>query len=346
MTEAARARLERAVSRLWYGAPSAGMRVAAALLSPLSWLAGRIAANRARRIDRRPDASRPAVVVVGNLVAGGAGKTPVVIALAQELSRRGWRVGLLAGGYRAAGVHARRIRPDDDAHCVGDEPLLLARRTGLPVAVGRRRAEALALLHDCELVVSDDGLQHTALPRDVEIAVFDARGAGNGRLLPAGPLRDPLPVLDRMDALVMNDAAPPCTPTVPTFTVTPAITTFVDATGRETPAQVLAERARGKRVTAVAGIASPERFFAMLDGLLDAPVERVALPDHARIEPAWLASLPGDFVLTTEKDAVKSGLPDGRCLAARLTLCLPPELVDLVERRLAAAGRRLPVPPA
>ena len=146
------------------------------------------------------------VIVVGNITVGGSGKTPLTIALASELARRGWRPGIVSRGYRATSSAPRAVGVDDDPDVVGDEPLLLA-RTGLPVWIGADRpaaARALLAAHpDRDLIIADDGLQHYALARDIEIAVIDAsRGLGNGLPLPAGPLREPAARLGAVDAIV------------------------------------------------------------------------------------------------------------------------------------------------
>ncbi len=137
------------------------------------------------------------VVVVGNVIAGGAGKTPVVIALVEHLRQRGIAAGVVSRGYGRRTTGVREVRPEDTAADAGDEPLLVRRRTGAPVFVGERRADAgralLAAHPEVRVIVSDDGLQHHALARDIELCVFDERGAGNGWLLPAGPLREPWP---------------------------------------------------------------------------------------------------------------------------------------------------------
>ena len=168
------------------------------LLVPLAWLYGLLV--RMHRLGwRLRGATRAPVplVVVGNLVAGGAGKTPVVIALAQALRARGWHPGVVSRGHgRDAGI-TRAVNASDDARDVGDEPLLISRRTGLPVWVGRRRvdaARALCTAHpEVDVLIADDGLQHRALAPDAALVVFDSRGEGNGLLLPAGPLREPVP---------------------------------------------------------------------------------------------------------------------------------------------------------
>ncbi|MEY2620010.1 MAG: putative Tetraacyldisaccharide 4-kinase [Pseudomonadota bacterium] len=241
------------------------------------------------------------VVVVGNVVAGGAGKTPVVMAVVQHLQSRGLQPGVISRGYgRTGDTPSLEVRPDDDPRAAGDEPLLLARRCGVPVVVGARRAQAgrhlLARHPQVQVLVSDDGLQHRALARDIEICVFDARGIGNGWLLPAGPLREPWP---RRADLVLRPAG---VAGVEGFEVRRRLAP--EAVRADGTRRSLADLARGP-LTAVAGIAQPEAFFDMLRGAGIVPAHTLALADHHdyALHPV---SLPADLpVVCTEKDAVK-----------------------------------------
>jgi tetraacyldisaccharide 4'-kinase len=342
------AAIEARIRRVWFGPHGAIDALAGTLLQPLGLLVGAIAARRRRRIalaKASPRAAgRPPVVVVGNLVVGGTGKTPLLIALADALAARGWRPGVLARGYRsrAEGEAPRRVRPDDDAQAVGDEPLLVAQRTGRPVVVGRDRGAALRLLAaggECDVVLSDDGLQHAGLPRDLELAVFDARGAGNGRCLPAGPLREPLRGALLLDALVLNGrstTAPIAHSRVFGFELAPTLLHALDGTRRWTPAGFAAELG-DTPVDAVAGIGAPQRFFDTLASL-GVTARAHPLADHARIDPAGLAALPGRWIVMTEKDAVKCAALDAalraRCVALRVEAVADPALVDWLEDRL------------
>ena len=342
------AALEARIRRIWFG-PQRGLDgLAAALLRPLGLLVGAVAGARRRRIAQAKAAPgrphRPPVVVVGNLVVGGTGKTPLLIALVDALAARGWRPGVIARGYRsrAEGAAPRRVGPDDDADAVGDEPVLVARRTGRPVAVGRDRAAALRLLvagGDCDVVLSDDGLQHARLPRDLELAVFDERGAGNGRCLPAGPLREPLHGTLLLDALVLNGraaAAPIVHSRVFRFELAPTGVHALDGARRWTPAEFAAEVGDAP-IDAIAGIGAPQRFFDTLEGL-GLRARPHPLADHARIEPGLLAALPGRWIVMTEKDAVKCAGFDAalraRCVALRVEAVADPALVDWLEDRL------------
>ena len=249
------------------------------------------------------------VVVVGNVLVGGAGKTPTVIAIVSLLASRGWRPGIVSRGYGRGTDDVALVDAGASADRVGDEPLLLHRRTAVPVAVGADRiaaGHALLRAHpEVDVVVSDDGLQHLALERDVEVLVFDERGAGNGRLLPAGPLRERPPRTLRPHQLVVYNAEAATTP-LPGHVarrelsaISPLAAWWAGAASEALPLAAL----RGREVVAVAGIARPGRFFAMLRAHGISIVEQ-PLADHADF-----ATLPWPIgatdVVVTEKDAVK-----------------------------------------
>lgn len=242
------------------------------------------------------------VVVVGNITAGGAGKTPLTIWLAEELRKRGRQPGVISRGYGGSAEGARKVSPDDTPDVVGDEPLLIRRRTGCPVFVGRDRAAAgqalLAEHPECDLLICDDGLQHYHLGRDVEIAVLDRRGVWNGWPLPAGPLREPVSRLQSVDAVVANGWDGPAG-----FRMT-LIGDRFELLGKVSRGSTPAELA-GLRLHAVAGIGEPQRFFDHLESL---SLEFAAhpFPDHHVYAAADL-DFAGDAILTTEKDAVKFG---------------------------------------
>ncbi len=314
-------------------------------LRPLSMLTAAVSGSRRQRIlaARARRRGPPLVVVVGNLVVGGAGKTPLVAAIAGELAARGWRCGILCRGYRRRSGEPVLVGPGDDADEVGDEPLMLARETGLPVAAGVDRQAALELLRDANpdiaIVISDDGLQHAALPRDIEIAVFDGRGAGNGRLLPAGPLREPLAHVDGMDAVVVNGGgpAPVAHPRTHASRLEPVEFVALDDPAHRIPAHRFASHVGGREVLAIAGIASPGRFFDVLDDL-GLRSRNVALADHARIDPALLAERSEELVVMTMKDAVKcDGMPLQDLWALRSVARCDPSLIDWLEA--AARGQ-------
>jgi tetraacyldisaccharide 4'-kinase len=251
------------------------------------------------------------VVVVGNITVGGAGKTPLTLYLARALADRGRRPGIVSRGHGGEqGIDgAVEVHPESLAVNVGDEPLLLRRRSGVPVFVGRDRAAAgralLAAYPDRDVIICDDGLQHYRLGRNVEIAVLDRRGLMNGWMLPAGPLREPTRRLDEVDALVLNglDAWPSSkAPIFPMRLVGDRFTSLDD------PIQTrLAHDFTGLRVHAVAGIGEPQRFFDHLHAL-GLEFESHAFPDHHGYQPSDL-DFVGDAILTTEKDAVKFAPP-------------------------------------
>jgi len=279
------------------------------------------------------------VVVVGNLVAGGVGKTPLVLWLAEQLRQRGWRPGILSRGYGGAGIGVRRVFPDAAAAEVGDEPLLLARRSGLPVWVGADRVEAgkalLAAHPEVDVLIADDGLQHYRLARDVEIAIVDGRGTGNGWRLPLGPLRESLSRLNTVSALVFNgtvDAGVGAACPVPQFAMRliSGDCYRLDDAAITCPASALAE----KPLHAVAGIGHPERFFASLR-TLGLNFEAHAYPDHHAYTAADLDFGPAAVVLMTEKDAVKcSGLTRAEVWVLPVSAQVPPALADLVVETL------------
>ncbi|WP_395406710.1 tetraacyldisaccharide 4'-kinase [Pseudoduganella sp. UC29_106] len=257
------------------------------------------------------------VVVVGNIFIGGTGKTPLTIWLVDALRNAGYTPGVISRGFGSAALAAPQLVTASSAPAdVGDEPVLIAARTGAPVMVSRRRAEAgralLAAHPELDIIVADDGLQHYALARDVEIVLFDGRGVGNGWTLPAGPLREP--PSRRRDFTVVN--APELTPTL-------AASVAPRAAGGAVPVQMVlagdvAERllapsqrttlaelaARGGKVLAAAGIGNPGRFFAMLRAAGLEP-EELPLPDHHDFRDNPFADRRADVILVTEKDAVK-----------------------------------------
>ncbi|MCE4536906.1 tetraacyldisaccharide 4'-kinase [Pelomonas sp. P7] len=288
-----------------------GGALSAALL-PLSWLyAGLLALRRrAYRLGLMQVGALPVpVIVVGNWIVGGAGKTPTTLALLDLLRARGLSAGVVSRGYGRDGREVRLVGPGSTASEVGDEPLLIHLRGRVPVAVGADRvaaARALLAAHPgLDLLVSDDGLQHWRLPRALTLLVFDERGLGNGRLLPAGPLRQP-PGPPAPDQLVVYNA-PRASTGLPGFLAGRRLAGAVSLAGwwaGEAPSMdgLLALRGRPGLV-AVAGVARPQRFFDMLAdlGLQCSPL---ALPDHADYAALpWPADAAG--VLLTEKDAVK-----------------------------------------
>ncbi len=258
---------------------------------------------------KRPAALPVPVIVVGNWIVGGAGKTPTTLAVLQQLRARGLRAGVVSRGYGREGDEVRLVSTQSSAREVGDEPLLLHLRGRVPVAVGRDRvaaAQALLAAHpELQLLISDDGLQHWRLPRALSLLVFDERGLGNGRLLPAGPLREP-PRLPANPALVVYNHREPST-ALAGFTGRRQLAGAVSLAGWWAGEPPTLEALRALRqqpgLVAVAGIAQPQRFFDMLREQGLQPLE-CPQPDHAAYERApWPAD--AQAVVLTEKDAVK-----------------------------------------
>jgi len=282
------------------------------------------------------------VVVVGNITVGGTGKTPLVIALASALAEQGRRPGIVSRGYGAAADAPRAVTPGDDPTEVGDEPLLLA-ASGVPVVVARDRvaaARALVATHpSCDVILADDGLQHYALARDVEIVVVDGtRGFGNGCLLPAGPLREPRSRVDAADAVVtlVTQDAPRERATGgsrgrrTTMTHVPVgLRNLADPSCRVEPSVW----PRGT-VHAVAGTGNPRRFFDLLARMgIDAVPH--AFPDHHAFVPADLDFAGASAIVMTAKDAVKCArFDDARLHALDIRAVIDPALVALILERI------------
>ncbi|MFP8777934.1 tetraacyldisaccharide 4'-kinase [Hydrogenophaga sp. RWCD_12] len=340
----------------------AGRGWRARLLWPLSQVYGLLSAWRRRRYlnGSLPVATMPVpVIVVGNVVVGGAGKTPTTLAVLEHLKNAGWRPGVVSRGHGRQGHAVLEVRPDTTATDGGDEPVLIRRKAEVPVFVGRRRADAaralLAAHPQVNVLVCDDGLQHLALGRDVSIAVFDDRGLGNGWLLPAGLLREPWPPAAGdpfAPQLVLRQgrhdgphADIPMPPATQGFSATRRLADqAVDARGARRDLRAFA----GETLVAVAGIARPEVFFQMLREQGLELSQTVALPDHA--DAKAFAALPRSAsatVLCTEKDAVKLFNVVARWPASQrpavwsipLDLRIEPAFFEALDRRLAACGR-------
>ncbi|RZI69750.1 MAG: tetraacyldisaccharide 4'-kinase [Variovorax sp.] len=292
----------------------------ARLLWPVSQLFGALTALRRALYGAGWLATERAgvpVVVVGNVVAGGAGKTPAVMAVVEHLRSEGMAVGIVSRGYGRRTTDCREVQLDSDPRDVGDEPALL-RRTGAPVFVARRRIDAArALCHahpDVRVIVSDDGLQHLAMARDVEICVFDDRGVGNGWLLPAGPLRERWP---RRSDLVLHTGVRPA------FAGYTARRSLADDAVRSDGTRVPLATLQGRTLVAVAAIAKPASFFVMLSERGLALRQCIALPDHHDFEDWALVPSADATVLCTEKDALKLWRRQPDALA--VPLCFTPE---------------------
>lgn len=275
------------------------------------------------------------VVVIGNIIVGGAGKTPLTLWLASRLRAAGRQPGIVSRGYGRSGRGIQKVDADDTPLAVGDEPLLLARRSGCPVFVGADRlavARVLLATHpECDLILCDDGLQHYRLQRDIEIAVIDRRGLLNGWPLPAGPLREPSRRLAEVDAVVLHDNEAARIDGVPTFRMRLAGAVFyrLDDPAVTCSPGDLAEM----KLHAFAGIGDPRRFFDHLSvlGLL---CEKHEFPDHHRYVAADFRCA-GDAILTTEKDALKcAGLSDLPVWVLPVDAVVEPDLAKFVMEKI------------
>lgn len=274
-------------------------------LWPVSLVYGALVRTRralyAAGLLRQQHAGIP-IIVVGNVIAGGAGKTPVTLAVVRHLQQRGLAAGIVSRGYGRSTDDCREATPDSSADSVGDEPALLARASGAPVFVARERIEAVRALRArhpaTQVIVCDDGLQHLALARDVELCVFNDEGTGNGFLLPAGPLREPWP---RKVDLVLHAGPRPAGP-APAFALERQLASHAhNARGERIALAAL----RGRPLHALAAVARPSDFFAMLgaQGLTLARMQ--ALPDHYNFESWEGMDSAATALICTEKDAVK-----------------------------------------
>jgi tetraacyldisaccharide 4'-kinase len=312
------------------------------LLYPLSLLfraavAARRAAYRAGLLDsvRLP----VPVVVVGNVVAGGTGKTPLVLWLAAFLRERGRRPGVVSRGYGGTEAGPAAVPADGDPRRYGDEPVMMAQRAGCPVWIGANRQAAgralLAAYPECDVIVSDDGLQHYRLARDVEIVVSTGESR-NGWMLPAGPFREPPSRAAHADAIVIHGSAPAASSRAaglpPVFHMTLAGGTFRNLLNPAASAD--ADRFRNRNVHAVAGIGRPQRFFSQLQAM-GLEFTAHAFPDHHAYRASDLRFTGADAVLMTEKDAVKCRHhADERHWALRVDAQVDPALGELVLRKL------------
>ncbi|MCY1274918.1 Tetraacyldisaccharide 4'-kinase [compost metagenome] len=285
----------------WYrGHPALG------LLRPLEWLYRRVAQRKRAAFLAGQGGYRSPVplIVVGNITVGGTGKTPMILWLIEHCRARGLRVGVVSRGYGAKPPRLPwRVRAEQGAELAGDEPLLIVRRSGVPLVIDPDRSRAVQALleqEELDLILSDDGLQHYRMGRDLELVLIDAaRGLGNGRCLPAGPLREPPERLASVDAVLRNGAEADSAEGF-AFQLQPG--ELVNLRSGERVG--LDHFAPGQAVHAVAGIGNPQRFFRTLEALNWRPIPH-AFADHAVYSPDALDFAPPLPVLMTEKDAVK-----------------------------------------
>lgn len=336
------------VDRLWYG-----KRRLLLILTPLAWLYRAVAEARRRKALDTPSRTLPVpVLVVGNITAGGTGKSPLTAWLVQEMRAKGWRPVVLSRGYGGTSSgYPILVTEDTLPSLAGDEPVMLVRATGAPVVVDpdRFRGANFALDNALgDLLISDDGLQHYRLPRDIELAVFDGdRGIGNGALIPVGPLREPVSRLDTVDFVVVNGAHT----TGPDGRVSPDNITGVEHPQMYTmnlePARLVnlnsgetrpPESLQGKQVRAVAGIGNPDRFFDTLREL-GAQVTPVSFPDHHRFRPEDLGAESGQWLVMTAKDSVKCrGFAPDNAWVLYVDANLPSSFSEAVTGKLQACS--------
>ena len=317
-------------------------------LLPLAWVHG-LAVHVRRQLYRlgifKSERFPVAVVVVGNVVAGGAGKTPLVIALATHLQARGHHVGVVSRGYGRSVDDTLEVGTETPVEMSGDEPALIKRATAAPVFVASKRTDAvralLAAYPNTSVVLCDDGLQHYALRRDIEIAAFDDRGIGNGWLLPAGPLREPWPERLRrgLDFVLHTGQAP----AFEGFSSKRRLADdAIDGNGNRIALASLKEGS----VTAVAAIAEPEAFFRMLRQRGITLQTTIALPDHHDFSDFDFSSFAGQTVLCTDKDAVKlfskPHFAATKLLAVPLEFSPEPAFLAALDARLAQVISQLP----
>ena len=285
------------------------------------------------------------VIVVGNVVVGGGGKTPLVMALVRHLQAQGWRVGVVSRGYGRTSMQSLEVSTGIPVNVSGDEPALIQRATGAPVFVANRRINALRDLLEAypatSVVVCDDGLQHYALQRDIEIAVFDDKGTGNGWLLPAGPLREPWPKRLRQGIdLVLHTGQKPAFEGYGSRRQ--LASHAVDANGHRLALSSLAHQP----LVALAGIAHPEAFFDMLRQRGLTLEKTLSFPDHHGFKKEDLEALSGRTVLCTEKDSVKlfdlPVMPGLKLLAVPLEFSPEPAFFDALDALLAPLLSQLP----
>ena len=323
------AALERRLQEVWYGGRTpdlwmTGLSFLYRLLLSAKDLAYRAGLRRAQRFE-------VPIVVVGNITVGGTGKTPLVIHLVEILRTAGYHPGVVSRGYgSSAGAGPRLVDAVSRPAAVGDEPLLIHRRSGVPVMVGSNRVASIRRLladYSLDIIISDDGLQYQKMARDLEIVVIDGyRRLGNGRLLPAGPLREPSTRLLTVDFSLVNggDASE-----LSMHLKGDTLVKLQDGTERTL------EAFAGQSVNAVAGIGNPERFFSQLEGA-GVIIERHSFPDHHLFTQADLSRLDDKPIFMTEKDAVKCQTLTGANwwvlpVEARLPTAFKHQLLDKLE---------------
>lgn len=343
-----KARLEAWLVGVWYGSQKPGLLPRAGL-NMLSLVYGLL-----RRLSRQNDkcmqsklrpGKKPVVLVVGNLIAGGAGKTPVVMAACQHLQQRGISVGLISRGYGRHGTAPQVFDPSLEhvqSREAGDEPAFLANATGCPIAVDVNRQAAAQALQTkypgLQVIVSDDGLQHHRLQRHLEWVVFDSRAQGNGKLLPAGPLREPLNRLAQADAILANGLRVEelgeklgLTPDERWHAIEVSIKSFSNGHGQTLSIDEATSTWAGQTTVAFTGIANPEKLFSALCALGLNCSQTIALPDHFDYPADYAQQFADAVLITTGKDAVKLNASNPRLWVAQIEVKLPAALTKSLE---------------
>jgi tetraacyldisaccharide 4'-kinase len=325
--------LERLLNHIWYG-----NSVLSWCLIPLTWPVRWVIHRRRQRATAKGTTPEGVtVIVVGGLTAGGTGKTPILISLGKWLAEQGYRVGVVSRGYGGThGPDPHSVKECDSAAVVGDEPLLIYRELSAPVVVcaDRKRAvEALVGEGAVDVVLSDDGLQHYPMARDIELLVIDAtRGLGNGRLLPAGPLREPVSRLDSVDAVLERNSDD----LDRGFRYRPSGATHL-ASGRQQAWLECLTEWREQSVVAITGLGQPAQFFEMLRGQ-GLAIHADSLGDHEAMTQAHLDRREEQVVLITAKDAVKlTEVADPRIWVVAIEVALPSSLLARLTALLPSA---------
>ncbi|HET9034494.1 MAG TPA: tetraacyldisaccharide 4'-kinase [Dokdonella sp.] len=318
-----------AIDRIWYGGEPAPLWMR--MLVPLYRMLRALVQFAWRSGLRKPVRLSVPVIIVGNITAGGTGKTPLVLALIEALHARGWKPGVVSRGYGGSATAPTLLDDNPDPAIVGDEPSLIRRRSGVPVAIGRQRPDAARLLPGAgvDVILADDGLQNPSLARDIEICVIDGqRRFGNGKLLPAGPLRESTARLQAVDFVVCNGGTPQQGEISMVLRGDQAQRLDADAASRK-----LSDFS-GSTVHAIAAIGNPQRFFDSLRA------HRIEVIEHAFGDHHGLVKEDLDFgddlpILMTEKDAVKCiDFADSRCWKVPVSAQLPASFFDQIDRKL------------
>lgn len=347
---ALRKQLETWLNQVWYQAHRSVWQVL--LLRPLRWSYQTLRAvsqqTKKNQQAKQTYTQKPFVLVIGNLIAGGAGKTPVVMATCKHLTQKGYRVGLISRGYKRSTQQTLVFTPNTSPPIqneMGDEPQWLAQHTQCPIAVSANRTKALTALlkqhPDLDLVISDDGLQHHRLIRHMEWVVFDARAAGNRLQIPEGPLREPLDRLQHVEAILSNGLSTEelsnalnIAPSSTWFEIQITLTGFRHHTGTFITVDEAKTVWANQRILAFAGLANPNKFFQTLQNTGIQCDRTLALPDHFDYPLAYDAAFTEDILITTGKDAVKLTQPNPKRWVAEIQVALPTPLTQQIEDRL------------